>query len=169
MLLSIYLEQLKQFCGLQKKLHDVIEKHVVLVTQNEHGFDFTPTETSILKQIKNWPTEKFILPPVAWVQPRKGEIELGNERWDFAFHGTTLSFINTKKHYEVSIEYSRNGDISVTRYLVLTYLESLPKNASYIHDIINQHPIFFDELVISGQLIEVPSLLSHDDQTYILR
>lgn len=165
---ELYLMNIKRFSQMQKSLHHQIDELVTLIPVAERSFNFTPTQTSILEQIKHWSPHEFILPPAAWVQPRRGNVQFNNELWEFAFHGAALSFMNPQTKQEVIVEYSRLGQIGITEWAARCYCDTsaIPELSS--QELAQQHLHLFEKLIQHKYLVEVPSLLPHGDKTYIL-
>lgn len=167
-LFRAYLTELSQYTHLQNLLHNSIEELVDLIPLKEHGFDFSPAQSSILEQIKFWPEGVFNLPPAAWVQPREGSIKYQSVIWEFLFHGSGLSFTNIKTRQEISIEYTQAGTLGITRWTIQLYLKTLPGETLNANRLLAEHVSLFDEAERSKYLIKVPPLFGdgNADQTY---
>lgn len=133
------------------------------------GYTFIPNRTSILEEIRYWPENAPPLPPSGWVEPRKGMLELGKDMWEFAYHGAGLSFFHGHTHHEVSIEYTKTGELGVTQWTTQMYIETLPMEESRIRDLLTQHTDAFEQLTLLGYLKRVSPLLGEDidDQTFV--
>jgi hypothetical protein len=169
-LLDLYLAQLRQYNSLKSKLYNILETVVKMKPVTQFGYNFVPHKTSISEEIKQWPESAPPLPPSGWVEPRKGVIEINGDIWEFAFHGAGLSFFHSQTHQDVSIEYTKTGELGITQWTMQVYLETLPSNVSYIHDLLAQHTNLFEQVISLGYLTKVPPLFGEgsDDQTFVV-
>ena len=167
-LLKQYLTKTRQYARWQQELHKTLEEIITLKPVTTYSFNFSPTQSSILAQIKHWPAGEFNLPPAAWVQPQKGQIEL-DAIWEFAFHGAGLSFVNPQTNQDISIEYTQTGELGMTHWTVKSYLQTLPATSSQLTNVLAEHDNLFAQTIHLGYLTKAPPFLGEgkDDQTYI--
>lgn len=170
-LLKLYLEKLQYLHGLQVRLAPLVEQIVTLKPVNKFGCSFVPTQSLVSEQIKQWPENiPVLLPLPLWIEPRRGKVELEGQEWEFAFHGTQgLSFFHAPTQREVSIEYSTQGDIGVTRWTVKVFLENLDPNEPHFQDLLRRHEEFFGELGRTGYLIKIPPRVAFIEDVFRLQ
>jgi hypothetical protein len=167
-LLRLYLGKLAEYQQLQESLYATLEPLITLKPADDANLGFSLTCSSISEQIRNWPEREFLLPPAAWVQPRKGKVKLGSEEWEFIFHGAALSFIHSQTGQDITIEYSNTGHLGITEYTVLLFLER-SADEPLVQKLLEKHTVFFNKLIEMGYLVKIPPLLPHDDQTFLLK
>ncbi len=170
-LLETCLTELQEYHKLYKDLCHTLEAVIQLKPVEKFSCKFKPSKSSIGEEIKHYPKEEFLLPPAAWVNPRKGQIEYKNQTWEFAFHGGGLSFFdNQVPPKDISVEFSRDGDVALTAWTFRCYLESvsIQKNEPTYKDIVEQCVELLDELVELDYLVPVTPVLIMDDPTFVL-
>ncbi|MCP4361387.1 MAG: hypothetical protein GY796_25535 [Chloroflexi bacterium] len=169
LLFKTYLMKLKKYAGLQKALHNALEESIILIPLKELSFDFSPTQHTILEQIKHWPDGEFNLPPAAWVQPREGKINLHERTWKFLFHGSGLSFLDSQTQHDISIEYTQTGELGVTEWTAQLYFKTLLTDQDKVQDLLVEHKKWFEQAVNYGYLLKASPLFGEGqaDQTYM--
>jgi hypothetical protein len=113
----------KFYCRHIAELFSELESRLKLIPLIHHKDHFVPTHTTIATQMRHWPPELFPYPPAAWVEPQRGCVEVQGRNWDFAFHGSGLTFIQQDTTCDVSIEFGRQGDVLLTAWTIRLYLE----------------------------------------------
>lgn len=165
-----YLKLLHQYNVVKNKLYAALEPIVKMQSVTHFGYTFVPSRKSILEEIQHWPENAPPLPPSGWVEPRKGAVKLGKNTWEFAFHGAGLSFFHSRTHHEVSLEYTKTGELGITQWTTQMYIETLPtEEKSSIQVLLTQHVESFEQLTLLGYLNKRPPLLGDgsDDQTFV--
>ena len=167
-LIAPFHDLLTRYDILRGQLYATLEPQLTLKSFIHAQTVFTPTECTITQQLQHWPEGQFVYPPVAWVEPRKGRIEVHSAQWTYAFHGAGLTFAHTTSPLDVSVEFARTGEAAITEWTFRCYLESIDVDLSVAIEMIP----FLDELfeyAVEQQVIQpVPPLLGSAEQTYIL-
>ena len=163
-----YKKELKNYYQLLNGLFTILSDQIVVEQADSTNLNFPLLYTNIAEQIRNWPKDEFLLPPVAWIKPRTGTIDFNQENWKFAFHGGGISFISSKTDQDISGEFAQSGDLGITEYTTLLYFETCPPKQLPKKELIEHHSEWFKQLVQDSQLMEIPSLLPYDDQVYYM-
>lgn len=164
-----YIQLLKDYATLITTLHTRVQSIVSIKPVEQYGVKIDFVAETISEQIKKWPRNVLVLPPSAWVEPRKGKIKHNdNEEWEFAFHGAGLSFRNIQNGQDVSLEYTRNGNWGITNYTFMMYLKTHNERGVDTLTLLDAHSKHFDELVSQGYLVKADPLFIQDDQTFML-
>ena len=157
-LFELYLDKLRYYQKLQVSLASIVDPIITLKPTNQSSYHFVPTESSISEQLKHWPKNTPIfLPLPLWVEPQKGIIEFNDEKWEFFFHGSQgLTFTNIHTDQDISIEYTTNGDLGITKWTTQLFLESSKSEDPNFRKLVSQHSRLFEELVKQGYLMKIP-------------
>jgi len=158
-----------QYDSLRAQLYTTLEPRLALTALIHAQNTFTPTERTITQQLEHWPEGQFIYPPVAWVAPRKGQIEVQRVLWNYFFHGAGLTFAHPSSSLDVSIEFARTGDAAMTEWTFRCYLESLDSAPSSAIEMLPFLDLLFTYAVAQQIIRPVPPILDGDEQTYVLR
>lgn len=160
--LSQYIQCLKKFYTSAQGLHTALDGVVQLIPVDYFGQSFTPTFTTVLAQLQNWPKELITaIPPVAWVYPRKGELVYSDAGWEYAFHGQGVVFMRFDDQLEVSVEYTALGKLGMVEEHIEAYLmKEQPELCPYNHNLFNM-------CVERGILVTTPPRYGSDSATYL--
>jgi hypothetical protein len=157
-----YIHEIEQFVSIAETLHGCLDTDVVLIPYIVHRDNFTPTHTTVLGQLRQWPAEQsFPLPPTLWVQPRKGELSCMGSTWEYAFHGQGVSFMRTSDQLDVSIEYTAQGELGIDAYNVASYLSVAAP------DLVPMHNQLFAQCIKEHILISQPARFGSDSDTFV--
>lgn len=159
---SQYRQYLKNFYTTAQGLHTALDAVIQLIAVDYFGQSFTPTCTTVLAQLQNWPEElQTAIPPVAWVYPRKGELVYRDAGWEYAFHGQGVVFMRFDDQLEVSVEYTALGNLGIVEEHIEAYLmQEQPELCPYHHNL-------FTIGVQRGILVATPPRYGSDSATYL--
>jgi uncharacterized protein DUF6896 len=167
-LIAPFRNLLTHYDVLRAQLYAALEPHLALTALVHDQTRFTPTERTITRQLKHWPEGQFIYPPVAWVAPRKGRIEVQGAMWSYYFHGAGLTFAHASSLLDVSVEFARTGDAAITEWTFRCYLESLDSAPANAAEMLPFLDLLFPYTVAQQIIRPVPPILDGDEQTYVL-
>jgi hypothetical protein len=159
---------LTRYDVLRAQLYTALVPHLTLIALVHDQTRFLPTERTITHQLKHWPEGQFIYPPVAWVAPRKGHIEIAGVMWNYFFHGAGLTFAHPSSALDVSVEFARTGDAAITEWTFRCYVESLDSAPANAAEMLPFLDLLFLYAVSQQMIRPVPPLLDGDEQTYVL-
>jgi hypothetical protein len=150
------------------RLYTALEPYLTITPFTHAQTVFIPTEKTVAEQLKRWPNDQPISPPVAWVTPRKGQLDVDGTVWSYAFHGAGLSFAHRTSTLDVSVEFARTGEAAMTQWTFRCYLESMDPEPSHAAAMLPLLDMLFDYAVEQQTIRPVPPLIDGDDQTYIV-
>lgn len=165
--LQEYTKVLQQYFVLQEALNTHLDTMVIVQPPRMQDWDFRPSFSSFLMQLRNWPVNVVAVPPSEWVIPIQGIIDFNGTKWKFGFHGQGVTFWSEETTQDVSTEFSAQGHCAITKWTTRMYLETFPVDLSLKDYFLSVHEQFFGLLVEQEYLRPVPPRLSGDDQTYV--
>ncbi len=166
--LEIYTKLVYEYYFILQLFYQKIEQIAKPKNTSYGGIYFTPTETTITRQIQQWPQHLFLFSPASWVEPRKGEYIYQGALWSYAFHGGGLSFFLAPSERDVSGEFSRNGSLGITEYTTQCYISDKATNMPRLQEILVHHDLYFHKLAAQNIIYLVPSFFDGDDEVYIV-
>lgn|SRR5262249_36104063 len=164
-----YLQRLRLFYDMAQQLHAVVDAAVRIKSVTLYGDVFNPTETSVLGQLENWPKDlPSMLPPALWLEPNTGTITWKGEHWEYLFHGQGVSFIRSKDKWDISVEYTIDGEIGITCWNIGLFLRGLSSEPAIDHILLSDNETLFDQCIRLRHIIERSPRLGSDSDTFVL-